>query len=274
MAHTFEYAILTAVPDQRRGERVNIGVVVFLNDRLDIRFSDLSKVSAIAGGGNWGEYADKVADRLHKRFSTAHDPKEFLRLAGTVERIIRLSEIAWFSVPDERVYEERVSSILDTLVKKPRPETRPRSSRINTEMASEFRRANVLAGPKEGIDDHKVVRDFSVSEEEELRADFAVKNGMVHATATLDLRKSIVHLSYATLPALILDKAAKTFGKETKRLGVYAAPQSTLSQFRPHLRILADYADDIYNWLDPDDRRTYTRRIFAAINSPRDYTLI
>jgi hypothetical protein len=58
MAHTFEYAILTAVPDQWRGERVNIGVVVFLDDRLDIRFSDFSKVAAIAGGGNWGEYAD------------------------------------------------------------------------------------------------------------------------------------------------------------------------------------------------------------------------
>ena len=102
---------------------------------------------------------------------TNRDPAEFMRLSGVSERIIRLSEIA------------RVSSILDTLVKKPRPETRPRSSRINTEMASEFKRARVLAGPRESIEDRKVVRDFSVSEEEELRADFAVKNGVIHATA-------------------------------------------------------------------------------------------
>src|SRR3984893_13627180 len=243
MAHTFKYAILTAIPDQRRGERVNIGLVVFLRDHLDIRFSDLSKVAAIAGGGNWGEYADKVAERLHKRFVTNRDPAEFMRLSGVSERIIRLSEIAWFSIPDETLYETRVSSILDTLVKKPRPETRPRSSRINTEMASEFKRARVLASPREGIEDRKVVRDFYISEEEGLRADFAVKNGIMHATATLDLRKTTVHLSYATLPALILDKAVKTFGNETKRFGVYAAQQSTMAQFRPHLKILADYAD-------------------------------
>ena len=94
MAHTFKYAILTAIPDQRRGERVNIGLVVFLRDQLDIRFSDLSKVAAIAGEGNWGEYADKVAERLHKRFVTNRDPAEFMRLSGASERIIRLSEIA------------------------------------------------------------------------------------------------------------------------------------------------------------------------------------
>jgi hypothetical protein len=273
VAHIFKYAILTAIPDQRRGERVNIGLVVFLHDQLDIRFSDLSKVAAIAGGGNWGEYADKVAERLRKRFATNRDHAEFMRLSGVSERIIRLSEVAWFSAPDEMSYEARVSSILDTLVKKPRPETRTRSSRINTEMAMEFKRARVLAGPRESIEDRKVVRDFYVSEEEELRADFAVKNGVIHATATLDLRKAAVHLSYATLPALILDKAAKTFGNETKRFGVYAAQQSTLPQFRPHLRILSDYADKVYNWLDPDDRRAYTRVIFAALNNPRDYRL-
>ena len=37
MAVTYKYSILQAVPDPRRGERVNVGVVVFLADRLDVR---------------------------------------------------------------------------------------------------------------------------------------------------------------------------------------------------------------------------------------------
>jgi Protein of unknown function (DUF3037) len=271
MEHIFKYAVITAIPDPRRGERVNIGIVIFLTNQLDIRFSDLPKVTAIAGGGNWAEYADQVADRLRKQFSVGHDPEKLI--SRTPESIIRFSEIAWFSISDETLYEPRISHILETLVNKPRPAIRPKSSRINTEMAGEFRRANVLAGPREGLEDHKVVRDYYISKEEELRADFVVKNGAIHATATLDLRKAAVHISHATLPALILDKAVKTFGRETKRFGVYAAQQSTLSQFKAHLTILADYADNIYNWLDPADRRAYTRTIFSAINGPDSYKL-
>jgi hypothetical protein len=271
MEHIFKYAVITAIPDPRRGERVNIGIIVFLSDQLDIRFSDLPKVTAIAGGGNWADYADRVAGRLRKRFSTDNDPARLIKRAS--EPIIRFSEIGWFSISDETLYEARVSDILETLVKKPRPETRPKSSRINTEMAGEFRRANVLAGPRESLEDRKVVRDYYISKEEELRADFVVKNGAMHATATLDLRKRAVHISHAALPALILDKAVKMFGSDTKRFGVYAAQQSTLPQFKAHLTILADYADNIYNWLDPDDRRAYTRIIFAAINNPDGYKL-
>jgi hypothetical protein len=272
MAHTFKYVIITAIPDPRRGERVNIGVVVFLRDELDVRFSELAKVHAIAGG-NWGEYADKVAERLNKWFSMGHDPAEFMRRAGSSERIIRFSDIAWFSIPDEASYEARVTEILDTLVKKPRPERRPRSSRINTEIADEFKRANILASPHESVEDHKVVRDYYISRDEELRADFIVQNGATHATATLDLRKAAVHISHATLPALILDKARKTFGDDTRRFAVYAAQQSTLPQFKPHIRILEEYSDKIYNWLDPNDRLAYTRMIFAAIYNPGHYRL-
>src|SRR3546814_4918881 len=50
MAHIYKYTILQAVPDPRRGECVNVGVAVFLPDRVDVRFSDLAKVKAIARG--------------------------------------------------------------------------------------------------------------------------------------------------------------------------------------------------------------------------------
>ena len=49
MAHIFNYSILTAIPDARRGERVNVGIVVFLAERLDIRFSDIAKLRALTG---------------------------------------------------------------------------------------------------------------------------------------------------------------------------------------------------------------------------------
>lgn len=44
MEHIYNYAILQVTPDLRRGERVNIGIVVFHDNNLDIRVSDTRKV--------------------------------------------------------------------------------------------------------------------------------------------------------------------------------------------------------------------------------------
>jgi hypothetical protein len=37
MAHIYRYSILTAIPDARRGERVNVGMVVFREGKPDVR---------------------------------------------------------------------------------------------------------------------------------------------------------------------------------------------------------------------------------------------
>ena len=53
MAHTYEYAVLTAVPNPRRGERVNVGIIVFRDDRIDVRFKEaVYKLRALTGE-NW-----------------------------------------------------------------------------------------------------------------------------------------------------------------------------------------------------------------------------
>ncbi|TMK03458.1 MAG: DUF3037 domain-containing protein [Alphaproteobacteria bacterium] len=46
MAHIYKYTILTAIPDPRRGERVNVGIIVFKDDGLDVRFRQASGKSA------------------------------------------------------------------------------------------------------------------------------------------------------------------------------------------------------------------------------------
>ncbi|WP_410706222.1 DUF3037 domain-containing protein [Bradyrhizobium sp. BWC-3-1] len=37
MAHTFDFAVLRLVPDNARGESVNLGVVVFRDGEIDVR---------------------------------------------------------------------------------------------------------------------------------------------------------------------------------------------------------------------------------------------
>ena len=268
MEHTFKYAILKAVPDSRRGERVNVGIVVLRDDHdPDIRFSGLAKVRSLAAG-DWAGYADRVQQKIYDTFWQTGTTNLFLEKYASVERVIRVSDIALFVADNEQTYERRVMEILDSLVIVPKEERRQRSSRINTEMAAEFRKVNALASNEDMEYSGKIVRDFYISLEEELKADFALQNGVLHATATLDLRGLSVNISRATLPALVLDKATKVFGEKTKRYGVYAASYSELPRFTPHIKILADYSEQTFNWMNPEDRRAYTQRIYSAMNSP------
>jgi hypothetical protein len=278
MATIFRYAILKAIPDARRGERVNVGVLVLCPDNIDVRFAGLSKVRTLARG-DWPTYADHVKALLVEAFYNSPTEQEFTSQCRLMTSTIKISDIASFSADTPAEYELRVSEILTSLVTIPSASKTQRSSRINTEIAAEFRRANALADHRFMDEaqatryDPKVVRDFYVSPEEDLKADFALQNGVLHATATLDLRNTRVDLSRATLPALVLDKAVRNFGTETKKYGVYAAAHSTLSEYTPHIRILNDYADRIFNWSDRDDRIAYTRIIYTAMNRPDAYQL-
>jgi Protein of unknown function (DUF3037) len=91
MAHIFKYAILTAIPDARRGERVNVGIVVLLKDRIDVRFAELSKVSALTGG-EWNSYASDVQKRLVSKFKSGVQAEESIRAHPQLDPIFHASD--------------------------------------------------------------------------------------------------------------------------------------------------------------------------------------
>ncbi len=264
MERTFNYSILTAIPDPRRGERVNVGILVFLPERLDVRFSDLGKLRALTGH-DWEKYAGDAKDRLSSMFTPGLNPAVFGRAIENLEPIIRPTDTGWFSIENMEEYEDRISEILSALVKRPHAESKKHTSRINTEISKEFRTTGVLAKPEESIDDHKVVRDYMVSTDEDLRADFVLKNGVFHVTATLDLRRESVHIKEATWKAVVLDRAKIALPSGTRRLGVYAASPKA-DQFKSHIKILGDYSDEIFNWADRDERERYVHAIYGALN--------
>lgn len=124
MAHIYKYAILMAIPDPRRGERVNVGIIVFLNDRIDVRFAELSKVHALAGG-DWNAYAADVRRRLIDQYEANKQAEELIRTEPRFDPIFQASDLAWLSINSEKEYEARIREILTSLVLLPKPGTRP-----------------------------------------------------------------------------------------------------------------------------------------------------
>jgi len=264
MAHTFEYAILMAVPDPRRGERVNVGLAVFLPDRVDVRFAAVSKIAALVGG-NWTSYTEEVKRRLLSQRGPA--AAEMIAANPQIDPVIQASDLAFLSVEGASEYEKTVNEILNALVIKPRAEIHPRTTRINTEIAREFRREHILADTHEPIESKKVVRDFII--EDELKADFALQNGILHVAATLDLRRPTVDIKEPALKAVVLDRAKKQHGPEVQCIGVYAVGEMTRQHFKTHLELLNDYADVVYNWADTRGKREFSSTILSAYGTDR-----
>lgn len=263
MAHIFNYAVLTAVPDARRGERVNVGLVVFLAERLDVRFPEVRKLRVLQNG-NWERYVADVQQLIDQAYQQTREIESFVDTFSLLSGVIRCSEPGWFSVDIPEQYEQRVSEILSTLVQRARPESRTATTRLNTEIASTFRRVKLLAGPRD-VADGKVRRNFVVSPEDDLAADFGFRNGRTHVIATLELRGAAVDKGRAAIKAITLDRAQKTL--DAHRIGVYAAPHDA-AQFRSHVHLLTEYADETYNWADPTQRTRYLHSVYRDIQAP------
>ena len=261
-----KYTILTAIPDPRRGERVNVGIIVFKDDGLDVRFRQASAKLKVLTGTTLESRIHTVENLIKGTFEPAIPAEDFLKRIATLDPIIvpvGLGEISAANVSD---YEVRIDEILSSLVLPPRAKRVTGQSRINTEIAKILRKQKILAKPNASLTEKRVVRDLPVDLSEGLRADFALQNGKLHVASTLDLRKANAPLAEAALKSIVLDKATEVFGKRKVRtIGVYAVASDMRKEFKPHITLLGDYADTIYNWSDRKQHEQFLRAIYDAV---------
>jgi Protein of unknown function (DUF3037) len=265
MAVTCKYTILTAVPDPRRGERVNVGIVVFRDSGLDVRFRLAAHKLKALTGETWDSRIQSIQSRILHVFEEGMPPEEMLLTLGSVDPIISTAGLGTVNVASDSEYERAIQEIIATLVLLPQRKQKPEiQTRINTEIAKRFKADKVLAKPDEGINKKKIVRGLPVAPNEGLSADFALQNGKYNVASTLDLRKH-TSLAEAALKSIILDKSAEVFGENTRKIGVYALERDMKDQYRQHVRLLSDYADETYNWLEPARKRKFIRTLYDAI---------
>jgi hypothetical protein len=265
MANTYKYTILTAVPDARRGERVNVGIVVFRDDYLDVRFRQASSKLKALTGATWESRIQALQERIKMFFERGTPAETIFNKIQNLDPIISSVGLGSMNTIGPEDYDQAIEEILSMLVVPPRQKRAETQSRINTEIARVFRDAKVLAKPHASIMDRKIVRDLPVAPNEGLTADFALQNGMMHIASTLDLRKQNASIAEAALKSIVLDKSGDVWGKSIRKIGVYAVLPDMKQQFKHHIELLTDYADETYNWIEPDDHRKFLRTMYDAL---------
>jgi Protein of unknown function (DUF3037) len=268
METIYKYAIMRASPDARRGEVVNIGVVVFHAQTVDVLFPpSFHKLLALDGTLNLDEIT-QLPDTIKlwaSRFDSVQQKHNAINKFG----IISLSELGQFRVDDSLSYARQTQRLMQTFViARPRVSTVTANNRITTDLRTIFIKKSILGFEQEDIKRHLVVQRYPIDEGENLYSDFAFKNGVYWFTETVDFRARtkgpIDQFRAASFAAVKLDKAKKKHRK-AKTFVVYAQNQELSAPSA--LTLLGDYADEVINIDNKHEISRYTNSILNVAGS-------
>lgn len=190
MASLCEFAVLRLTPDAARGEAVNLGLVVFGADGLDIRVGEvLTRARVLYPDLDVAGLSEMVA--MLRRLGEAKLPTAELHRAISRVGPFSLGELSHFEVNDQFSYEAQVANVLSLFVKPQRSAAgrSPPSSRLVTTVRKVFRHEKLLAGVGDAaaINEHKIVPEWPLPTRPSLRADLALKNSLMRVCEVVEL---------------------------------------------------------------------------------------
>ena len=249
MQRSFEFRIVRYEPDARRGERVNIGLIVLAPNGVQAHLlKNMAKALALS---------PQVA--FHSSLKVdLEDMYADVAKSGTLDAATRMGEFTLSEAGAFYCDASELPTYVDAAMKRlvnpaRRPSTSEGTTRLHTEIKRQFKHDGVLATNPEQIGDHKVVAGFSFPGDDELSSDFAFKNGVWTLTQVIDYRgasSSTVSkkIKEVSLKSIALDQALK----DTERLlgeklevvnsAVVWVPEELSEAAAPQLEILGDYA--------------------------------
>jgi len=259
-----KFSVIQFVAHPVRNERLNIGIVVFGEDGVDVRISRrLERVRSLSAAVD--------VEQLRHAILGLRDIDAHSRAIGSTSETERLENFSSFSsfsfspmgsfdCPNALGYEDAIANLLQKLVE---PEPAParaakqRNSRLLSTLKKALRQERILARRDETIDSHRVVSNYEIVSG--LAANLVLKNGAMHVFEAVDglsddasSMKIFKDIGYSTL---VFEQAKMTFG-ETKtctRL-IYQASADMERIAKPALDAAAHQGAELVNWESRDDR--------------------
>jgi len=266
--YSFSVARLSAHPS--RAERLNVGLVVFNEDRLDVRPArNLEKIRAISAA------VDVQAVRMSMlrldqldRIVQSEGHLELGDRFAALQTIspLELSQLGRFECRSTDSYEQAVAGILMRLVEpEPAKIIKPiRRSHLLSSLKAALKNERVLAKKGDDLSSHRVVPSWQLAEG--LSADLVLKNGAMHVIETVDAQSDEISVrklvSDIAVSALVLEQARMIFGDQaTKARLVYSASASNEAIAKPSLRAAEHQGTELINWASHDARLKFITEI-------------
>lgn len=278
MGRSYNYVIAQLEANPMRGERLNVAIVVFDNDRLNVhRARNLDKLRAISGALNTNVVEQALANLCVTDSGVIEDAP-----IDTAERLNALQTLSPFSFSalgqffseSPETYEHTISRLLTQLVE-PEPTPKPskplRRSRLIGALKAAFRAERILAEKGEGIDSHRILAHEPLADG--LNADFLLMNGAMHvvqavdAGATENIRKAVQEIGVSSL---VFEQAKMNFGQSRSRCRlVYSASAAIEKSIAPALLAAEHQGAEIINWQSRDQKTKFIVEM-SALAEPTD----
>lgn len=268
------YVVLAAVPDPRRGERVNIALVAFRPNHTDVRaLKTFTKLRALDPNLDVSPFED-LAYIITKVTEGVDSTEERTRLLSAIPGMA-INSKGQMLVDEKDDYQRRLNKLFQRHVLPP-PTTRGQKkySRLHSEIRRRFVREAWLGESADDIDRSRVVENFVLDRQQALFAQFAFKNGSLWVMETLDLRaasdQTMKHrFGNAAVSSLVFEEA-KSQDPNAKAIAIYAAKAKDEHLAGAHLRILEREATRMFNYESKDDRLRYFDMVGEALSHDDD----
>lgn len=268
-----QYSLLLVNPTVDRLDTVVAGVVLYRNGAWDVRVaSNAQKMRAIDPSFLDSRLIQTSALAYQLTRGAASLRELQASFEGTRLGVLVDSFVGTFTFDSETEYQQEVSAILAESVNPPSsltanaaPVTRRRNV-VRRKLRAHFRARGLWSRNDQDIDNHRVVEQFPISAAHGVIADFALRNGVMHITETIDFE--IQSLKGKRLEAqakgFVLNEATKVFGPDTRRYVVAAGTSNP--DVRPSVLLLSEYAD-VYALESSEDMDSYVDKMVAAAGS-------
>lgn len=266
MDRCFNYAIAQLETNPSRGERLNVGLVVFRRDSVDVfPAQNLTKIRAISSAIDPQAVVQaleniKFADSMAIEDGLTSPLDRRTAILGFSS--LSLSTLGSFTAVDASTYQSQIRRLALSLIE---PEfvvkkftTSPRT-RLLSSIRSAFKAERVLAKKDEGIDSHRVVMNEKLAEG--LHADMVLKNGAMHIMQTVDAshsERAKSAIQEIGISSLVFEQARIQFGESSvKPRLIYRAGTLLEGAISPALIVAEHQGAQLINWESVDDRNKF-----------------
>lgn len=262
------FSLIRFQPDVQRQEIVNVGVALFTEDGPFVSLaSNQGKILALDPNLRLPRLYDQ-GSRLQTALRGLHE--DHVPLDQQIEMFRARGGLS-LSAPgliesQGRSIETLVEELLHDFVAAP-PKTRlrtPQTSRLHTELRQMFKQAQILGTKPGDISRHLVVPNFPIDADVGLFAEFALRNGKLHITETVDFRVSTTSTKRqeAQAKTLLLVQALERVGSsDLKR---YVVVTGASASVQASVNLLERHADDFIVRESEQDWRRYVDAMHKA----------
>ena len=257
------YSLILVNPTIDRLDAVVGGAILQSSNGWDVRVADsIQKMRAIDPS-----YPSSKLLQIHALATEmVRGANDFETLRSCFERSrwgILIDEfVGSFAYDDEPDYQSQVRAILRESVNPPligvanaAPVSRRRNV-VRRNLRNHFKADGLWSRKHDDINNHRVVEQFPISLENGIVADFALRNGVMHITETIDFEMQSLKGKRieAQAKTLVLSESLKVFGDMTKTYVVAAG--TSRPDAKQSVKLLGDYAT-LFALESAEDMRSY-----------------